>query len=157
MKIRWCWFNILLSISLNVLAVCETFEKLLIRVWRLENPLRWAVTSHFHWLANKDVGAGREEETDWSQGKAVGIPHWQLSWGQAVSFNMAGTKALLMLENFIDGKFVPCNSYIDSYDPSTGEVYCRVPDSGKEEVSNIHLEKTEMVLNCWWIMHNFTF
>lgn len=61
---------------------------------------------------------------------------------------MAGMKALLMLENFIDGKFVPCNSYIDSYDPSTGEVYCRVPDSGKEEVSNIHLEKTEMVLNC---------
>ncbi|KAK1338040.1 hypothetical protein QTO34_001147 [Cnephaeus nilssonii] len=30
--------------------------------------------------------------------------------------------------------FLPCNSYIDSYDPSTGEVYCRVPDSGKEEV-----------------------
>ncbi|XP_054578308.1 2-aminomuconic semialdehyde dehydrogenase isoform X2 [Eptesicus fuscus] len=47
---------------------------------------------------------------------------------------MAGTKTLLMLENFIGGKFLPCNSYIDSYDPSTGEVYCRVPDSGKEEV-----------------------
>ncbi|KAF5920063.1 2-aminomuconic semialdehyde dehydrogenase isoform X2 [Diceros bicornis minor] len=47
---------------------------------------------------------------------------------------MAGTRALLMLENFIDGKFLPCASYIDSYDPSTGEVYCRVPDSGKEEV-----------------------
>ncbi|XP_062954171.1 2-aminomuconic semialdehyde dehydrogenase isoform X2 [Cynocephalus volans] len=47
---------------------------------------------------------------------------------------MAGTKALLMLENFIGGKFLPCNSYIDSYDPSTGEVYCRVPDSGKEEI-----------------------
>lgn len=48
---------------------------------------------------------------------------------------MAGTKTLLVLENFMGGKFLPCNSYIDSYDPSTGEVYCRVPDSGKEEVS----------------------
>ncbi|XP_023086452.1 2-aminomuconic semialdehyde dehydrogenase isoform X2 [Piliocolobus tephrosceles] len=47
---------------------------------------------------------------------------------------MAGTKALLMLENFIDGKFSPCSSYIDSYDPSTGEVYCRVPNSGKDEI-----------------------
>ncbi|XP_010080682.1 PREDICTED: aldehyde dehydrogenase family 8 member A1 isoform X2 [Pterocles gutturalis] len=47
---------------------------------------------------------------------------------------MAHSKALLVLENFIAGKFVPCSSYIDSYNPSTGEVYCRVPDSGKEEV-----------------------
>uniref|UniRef100_F7HXP8 Aldehyde dehydrogenase 8 family member A1 n=1 Tax=Callithrix jacchus TaxID=9483 RepID=F7HXP8_CALJA len=47
---------------------------------------------------------------------------------------MAATKALLMLENFIDGKFLPCSSYIDSYDPSTGEVYCRVPNSGKDEI-----------------------
>ncbi|XP_072189264.1 2-aminomuconic semialdehyde dehydrogenase isoform X2 [Excalfactoria chinensis] len=47
---------------------------------------------------------------------------------------MAHSEALLVLENFIAGKFVPCSSYIDSYNPSTGDVYCRVPDSGKEEV-----------------------
>ncbi|KAM6433329.1 2-aminomuconic semialdehyde dehydrogenase isoform 3-T3 [Rhynochetos jubatus] len=47
---------------------------------------------------------------------------------------MAHPKALLVLENFIGGKFVPCSCYIDSYNPSTGDVYCRVPDSGKEEV-----------------------
>ncbi|XP_009642641.1 2-aminomuconic semialdehyde dehydrogenase isoform X2 [Egretta garzetta] len=47
---------------------------------------------------------------------------------------MAQSEALLVLENFIGGKFVPCSSYIDSYNPSTGGVYCRVPDSGKEEV-----------------------
>uniref|UniRef100_A0A8D0QRC7 Aldehyde dehydrogenase domain-containing protein n=1 Tax=Sus scrofa TaxID=9823 RepID=A0A8D0QRC7_PIG len=47
---------------------------------------------------------------------------------------MAGTRAPWMLENFIDGKFLPCNSYLDSYDPSTGDVYCRVPNSGKEEI-----------------------
>ncbi|XP_010208174.2 2-aminomuconic semialdehyde dehydrogenase isoform X3 [Colius striatus] len=47
---------------------------------------------------------------------------------------MAHSKAFLVLENFIGGKFVPCPSYIDSYNPSTGDIYCRVPDSGKEEV-----------------------
>ncbi|XP_026174978.1 2-aminomuconic semialdehyde dehydrogenase [Mastacembelus armatus] len=40
----------------------------------------------------------------------------------------------LVLENYIGGKFVPCQTHIDSYDPSTGEVYCKVPDSGREEV-----------------------
>ncbi|XP_051947912.1 2-aminomuconic semialdehyde dehydrogenase [Xyrauchen texanus] len=40
----------------------------------------------------------------------------------------------LVLENYIGGKFVPCSKLIDSYDPSTGEVYCKVPESGPEEV-----------------------
>lgn len=40
----------------------------------------------------------------------------------------------LVLENYIGGKFVPCSRHIDSYDPSTGEVYCKVPDSGTDEV-----------------------
>ncbi|XP_025976548.1 2-aminomuconic semialdehyde dehydrogenase isoform X3 [Dromaius novaehollandiae] len=54
---------------------------------------------------------------------------------------MSSSKTLLVLENFIAGKFVPCSSYIDSYNPSTGDVYCRVPDSGKEEVSTIQMYK----------------
>lgn len=54
---------------------------------------------------------------------------------------MAHSKPVLVLENFIGGKFVPCSSYIDSCNPSTGDVYCRVPDSGKEEVSTIHMYK----------------
>ena len=41
---------------------------------------------------------------------------------------------ILMLENFINGKFLPCKNHIDSYDPSTGKVYCKVPDSDQEEV-----------------------
>lgn len=41
---------------------------------------------------------------------------------------------MLMLENFINGKFLPCKNHIDSYDPSTGKVYCKVPDSDQEEV-----------------------
>ncbi|XP_055043844.2 2-aminomuconic semialdehyde dehydrogenase [Misgurnus anguillicaudatus] len=39
-----------------------------------------------------------------------------------------------VLENYIGGKFVPCTKHIDSFDPSTGEVYCKVPDSGPQEV-----------------------
>lgn len=50
-------------------------------------------------------------------------------------------RSMLVLENFIGGKFVPCQSHIDSYNPSTGEVYCKVPDSGKEEVGpQTHLD-----------------
>ncbi|XP_061667646.1 2-aminomuconic semialdehyde dehydrogenase isoform X1 [Syngnathoides biaculeatus] len=45
-------------------------------------------------------------------------------------------RTMLVLENFIGGKFVPCRSHIDSYDPSTGEVYCKVPDSGEEAVED---------------------
>jgi len=39
-----------------------------------------------------------------------------------------------VLENFIDGQFVPCSRHIDSYNPATGEVHLHVPDSGEEEV-----------------------
>ena len=41
---------------------------------------------------------------------------------------------MLILENYINGKFVPCKNHIDSYDPSTGKVYCKVPDSDQEDV-----------------------
>lgn len=44
----------------------------------------------------------------------------------------------LMLENYIGGKFVPCSKHVDSYDPSTGELYCRVPDSSVAEVRRAH-------------------
>lgn len=39
-----------------------------------------------------------------------------------------------VLQNFIDGQFVSCNRHIDSYNPATGEVHLKIPDSGKEEV-----------------------
>lgn len=44
----------------------------------------------------------------------------------------------LVLENYIGGKFVPCSRHVDSYDPSTGELYCTVPDSGVAEVRSVH-------------------
>jgi len=39
-----------------------------------------------------------------------------------------------VLQNFIDGQFVSCSRHIDSYNPATGEIHLKIPDSGKEEV-----------------------
>ncbi|XP_043932203.1 2-aminomuconic semialdehyde dehydrogenase [Protopterus annectens] len=47
---------------------------------------------------------------------------------------MADQTTYLMLQNFIGGTFSPSVNYMDSYDPATGEVYCKVPDSGRVEV-----------------------
>jgi len=44
---------------------------------------------------------------------------------------------MLVLENFIGGKFVPCANHIDSYDPSIEKVYCEVPDREKEEADMV--------------------
>ncbi|KPP63496.1 aldehyde dehydrogenase family 8 member A1-like [Scleropages formosus] len=55
-------------------------------------------------------------------------------WGQIDMAQGAELKTPLVLQNYIGGEFVPCSRYIDSYDPSTGEVYCQVPDSGPDEV-----------------------
>lgn len=42
--------------------------------------------------------------------------------------------AVKVLENFINGEFVACGNHIDSYNPATGKVHLKLPDSGKEEV-----------------------
>ena len=44
---------------------------------------------------------------------------------------MAATREL---QNFIDGKLVACERHLDSYNPATGHVMLRVPDSGEAEV-----------------------
>ncbi len=41
---------------------------------------------------------------------------------------------MLELQNFINGKFLPSSAFVDSFDPSRGEVYAQVPRSGKAEV-----------------------
>lgn len=43
--------------------------------------------------------------------------------------------ALTEVENYIDGKLVKCDKYLDSFDPSTGEVWAKIPDSGEAEVN----------------------
>lgn len=39
-----------------------------------------------------------------------------------------------VLQNFIDGEFVSCDRHIDSYNPATGEVHLKIPDSDKDDV-----------------------
>ena len=41
---------------------------------------------------------------------------------------------MIILENFINGKFVAAVHYIDSFNPSTGGVCAKVPASGAKEV-----------------------
>ena len=38
------------------------------------------------------------------------------------------------VKNYIDGKFVNCDRYLDSFDPSVGEVWAKVADSSKQDV-----------------------
>ena len=40
----------------------------------------------------------------------------------------------VVVQNFIDGQFVEVKEFLESYDPSTGEVWAQIPDSGKIEV-----------------------
>ena len=40
----------------------------------------------------------------------------------------------VVVANYINGKFVPTDQYIDSFDPSTGEVWAKIPNSGEREV-----------------------
>ncbi|CAC5415999.1 ALDH8A1 [Mytilus coruscus] len=42
---------------------------------------------------------------------------------------------MLVIENFINGEFVPTKSHIDSFDPSTGSVWAKVPDSDETDVN----------------------
>jgi len=45
-----------------------------------------------------------------------------------------GSPNILTIENFIDGSFCEAERYIDSFNPSTGEVWARIPDSSSEDV-----------------------
>ena len=39
-----------------------------------------------------------------------------------------------VLQNYINGEFVACSRHVDSYNPATGKIQLKIPDSGKEEV-----------------------
>ncbi|XP_067130789.1 2-aminomuconic semialdehyde dehydrogenase-like [Centruroides vittatus] len=46
------------------------------------------------------------------------------------------SKDTIRVENFINGKFCSANKFIDSYDPATGKVWAKIPDSGEPEVED---------------------
>lgn len=37
------------------------------------------------------------------------------------------------IQNFIDGQFVPSASYLESFNPSTGDVIAQIPDSSAND------------------------
>lgn len=39
------------------------------------------------------------------------------------------------VQNFVNGKFVGSAKYIDSFDPSVGKPWAKIPDSNASEVS----------------------
>lgn len=47
-----------------------------------------------------------------------------------IQSNMA---SIQRIHNFIDGKFVPTENYLESYNPSTEEVFAYVADSSAED------------------------
>ena len=53
---------------------------------------------------------------------------------------------MIIIENFINGKFVSHDHHIDSYNPSTGDVWAKVPDSGPKEIE-LAVEAAESALN----------
>lgn len=42
----------------------------------------------------------------------------------------------VVIQNFIGGEFFSTSAHIDSFNPATGEVWAKVPDSGDKEVDN---------------------
>jgi len=47
---------------------------------------------------------------------------------------MADTEPVIIVENFIEGEFKPVTKQIDSYNPGTGEVWAKIPDSDAQQV-----------------------
>lgn len=43
-------------------------------------------------------------------------------------------RLLLTIENFIGGRFESTSTHLDSFDPSTGRVWAKIPDSGAADV-----------------------
>ena len=52
------------------------------------------------------------------------------------------------LQNFIDGKFVPASEHVDSLNPSTGQVYARVPDS-TPDIVDLAVQAAERAMPGW--------
>ena len=66
---------------------------------------------------------------------------------------------LQKLENFIGGNFVPFSRHIDSFNPATGEVHLKIPDSGVEEVEKA-IQAAKEAFKTWVLIltqHSLTF
>nr|CAH0112079.1 unnamed protein product [Daphnia galeata] len=50
--------------------------------------------------------------------------------------SLSDTLKPLVIENFIGGSFVKSSKYLDSFDPSTGEIWAQIPDSDPTDVDD---------------------
>ncbi len=46
-----------------------------------------------------------------------------------MDMNVNKSDGLVYVENFVDGEFEAASSYVDSYEPATGKVWAKIPDS----------------------------
>ena len=42
---------------------------------------------------------------------------------------------LIQVKNFVNNEFVEAKDFLDSFDPSTGDVIARIPDSSPDDVN----------------------
>jgi acyl-CoA reductase-like NAD-dependent aldehyde dehydrogenase len=50
-----------------------------------------------------------------------------------MDMNMKG--GVVYAQNYIDGKLEDCKNYLDSYNPGTGAVWAKIPDSSGDDVN----------------------
>lgn len=55
---------------------------------------------------------------------------------------------MIKVQNFIDGKFLEGERFIDSYNPSTGEIYAQIPRSSNTEVKQA-VASAESAMKSW--------
>jgi len=62
----------------------------------------------------------------------------------------SGSSESLVIHNFIDGQFLPPSNgtYIDNFNPATGQVYGKIPDSGKEDIDKA-TESAKKAFKSW--------
>ena len=53
-----------------------------------------------------------------------------------ILLTMSCQNQVLVVENFIGGKFIKTDQYLDSFDPSCNNVWAKIPDSELDEVNN---------------------
>ncbi|RNA35112.1 aldehyde dehydrogenase family 8 member A1 [Brachionus plicatilis] len=55
---------------------------------------------------------------------------------------------VIQITNFINNVFMPTSNHIESYDPSNGQLLCKVPDSGKNEC-DMAIEAAAQAFKTW--------
>jgi acyl-CoA reductase-like NAD-dependent aldehyde dehydrogenase len=55
---------------------------------------------------------------------------------------------VIQINNFINNKYVSTENHIDGFNPSNGEIICKIPDSGKNE-ADMAIEAAKAAFESW--------